>query len=176
MSARAAKTKPASPPPSGRRLRRSPKLSAPEIATKFRALVAACAASVAGLEACARHAHDAALKRRVSDAAAGQRTAADELLSLAHAHGVECRTTPPTGERLRWEWLASTAGILDGAPDVRLFEECKSSLERACDTIRTLEGGVGDAAAVTLCRLRERLEDALAVVASGTTLSPQPAA
>jgi hypothetical protein len=69
------------------------------------------------------------------------RSLAAHIAGLALSLGnVPPRTRSTCRERLRWEWLASSARLLDGAPERRLLAECAVSerdADRAASGLRT---------------------------------------
>lgn len=98
----------------------------------------------------ARHASDEGLVAECVSLASLHRAVASDLASLLASAGA----TPPRiimtcGERLRWEWLASSARLIDGAAESRLLVECAR--------IR----GEADAAAAELVRYDAQIPSAL---------------
>lgn len=134
--------------------------SAPEMVDALRRVAEACAAAAVGLDACAKHAHDRALAGESSELAREHRALADELAGVAASLGAGARRSS-TCERLRWEWLASTAGVLDGAPDTRLFTECLRTQECACHCAELAIAAASGEPARVLRRAQERLAAAL---------------
>ncbi len=57
-------------------------------------------------------------------AASFLRSLRDATIVAASRWGIDARPRPRTCERLRWEWLASTATVVAGCPDARLIAEC----------------------------------------------------
>ncbi|MBX3188298.1 MAG: hypothetical protein KF819_14865 [Labilithrix sp.] len=94
----------------------------------LRRLAAACSALTAGFTASAKHARDAHVAEEALTLAEVHRALQDEIAAVGAPLGLVSRPTS-TSERLRWEWLASTAAALDGAPDARMLQEC-ARLER----------------------------------------------
>jgi hypothetical protein len=78
-----------------------------------------------GFGVLAKYAHDADLATEAGALAAAHRAIADEVVELALSLGIETpRIKSTCGERLRWEWLVSSARLTDGAPDSQLIAEC----------------------------------------------------
>ncbi len=88
------------------------------------AIASACAACVAGLELCARRTRDEKIAVAARDAAGSLRSLQEATIAAAAARGVDARPRARTCDRLRWEWLASTATVVDGSADARLLSEC----------------------------------------------------
>lgn len=82
-----------------------------------------------GLEICARRAHLLATSERIASLAAEARLVADRASERVPG-GVR---RPMMSERLRWEWIASTAAALDGAAEERLLDEVSRHLAVAVD-------------------------------------------
>jgi hypothetical protein len=95
----------------------SPPRPSSKIADVALAITSACTAAAVGFELCALRTHDETIAVAATNAAAF-------LRSLASETGVDARPRARTCDRLRWEWLASTGTVLDGAPDRRLASEC----------------------------------------------------
>jgi hypothetical protein len=150
-----------------------------DLALGFRRLAAECARTALGLDACVKHARQRTNAERAAAAAAEIRTITEELAALAVGFGVELRVAEPTCERLRWEWLASTAGLLDGAPDERLFAECARAHRGACEAAEVLARRMRPEAAATIRPLADRLGRALIVATPRPSLAstawPAPA-
>jgi hypothetical protein len=79
-----------------------------------------------GLEICARRTRDATIAVAAESAAKNLRTLG-QALDDGHENGAAISRNR-TGNRLRWEWLASTAMLVDGRCDHRLLSECSSAL------------------------------------------------
>jgi len=78
-----------------------------------------------GYAVTARHAADEGLVAECVSLASLHRAVASELASLlASAGAPPPRIITTCGERLRWEWLASSARLIDGASESRLLAEC----------------------------------------------------
>jgi hypothetical protein len=88
-------------------------------------MASACKAAIVGYELCADRSNVATIAVAARNAATNLRTLLDLLPADSRAR---------TGDRLRWEWLASTATVLDGAADARLLAECARILSRARPT------------------------------------------
>ena len=69
----------------------------------------------------------------------------EATIAAAAAVGIDARPRARTCDRLRWEWLASTATVVDGSPDGRLLSECARILA-GVDTKGATELGDGIAA------------------------------
>ncbi len=138
---------------SGVRLRSDAPAASPE---DLRAFAAAAEAAALGLSVCARRAR----ARDVAEEAAS--LAATTLADAARVKDLVPggMRRPSTSERLRWEWLASTASLLDGGAERRLAEEIGRHLAIAADVAARLDGeqpAVADAAerlrsAASFCR------------------------
>ena len=92
-------------------------------------IAAACIAASGGFDLCARRTQDETIAVAAASAAAHLRVLFDATVAAAAATGIEARPRARTCDRLRWEWLASTATVLDGAPDARLLAECARILD-----------------------------------------------
>jgi hypothetical protein len=90
--------------------------------------IASLAASLAtGASVWAKHASDVAIASEARAIADEQRVAAEEARAVAAASRPGVRTC----ERLRWEWLLSTAVLLDGGAGPRLRTECLRLIDEA---------------------------------------------
>lgn len=89
-----------------------------------RAMVSACDAAAAGFDLCARRTDDETIAVAARSAAACVRALAGATVSAARGLGIDARPRARTCDRLRWEWLASTAMVVDGSADGRLLDEC----------------------------------------------------
>ena len=88
-------------------------------------LVIGCAQLATGYELCARRAREI----RVADVGGSlstlYRAVTHELAAFLVTSGASVpRTKPTCSERLRWEWLASTGRLIDGAPERQVLIEC----------------------------------------------------
>ncbi len=92
-------------------------------------IAAACIAASGGFDLCARRTQDETIAVAAASAAAHLRVLFDATVAAAAATGIDARPRARTCDRLRWEWLASTATVLDGAPDARLLAECARILD-----------------------------------------------
>jgi hypothetical protein len=106
-----------------------------------RKVAQACAALAAGLDVWAKHLDDAAARAAARDLALEHRALVPLLASEtgAFAGAAAAAFVPRTCDRLRWEWLASTSALLDGAPDARLLAECARLVDDARNALRVLE-------------------------------------
>lgn len=87
-----------------------------------------------GYAVTARHASDEGLVAECVSLASLHRAVASELASLlASAGAPPPRIITTCGERLRWEWLASSARLIDGASESRLLAECARIRSEADD-------------------------------------------
>ena len=108
-------------------------------------IATACNAAVGGFDLCARRTQDETIAVAAQNAAAHLRSLFHATIEAAAAKGIDARPRARTCDRLRWEWLASTATVLDGAPDRRLLSEC-ARLLAAVDPAGAVELGEGIAA------------------------------
>jgi hypothetical protein len=92
------------------------------------AITTAGMAAVAGFELCARKTRDETIAVAAKSAAEFLRGLVDSTIEAAAAYGLDASPHARTGDRLRWEWLASTAAVVDGSPDARLLSECSRIL------------------------------------------------
>lgn len=83
----------------------------------------------AGFEVWSRHVADGELAN-----AARAMSIEERAIAMALAGG-----PTRTGDRLRWEWLASTAAQLDGAPHARLAAEVLRFVDEIERSLRSLE-------------------------------------
>jgi hypothetical protein len=90
-----------------------------DVVSEARTIARACHEAAAGLGVCARRCVSADLAARLAEVATHAHAAAEAASALV-PDGVR---RPSTSERLRWEWLASTAATLDEAPERRVAEE-----------------------------------------------------
>lgn len=103
-----------------------------------RLVASACNAASVGFELCARRTQDERIAVAAKSAASFLRSLLDATIAAASSWGIDARPRAQTRERLRWEWLASTATVVDGCPDVRLIAECarilaETDASAACD-------------------------------------------
>jgi len=110
-----------------------------------RSIATACNAAAVGFELCARRTQDATIAVAAQNAAAHLRSLFHVTIEAAAAKGIDARPRARTCDRLRWEWLASTATVLDGVPEGRLLAEC-ARLLAAVDAAGAVELGGGIAA------------------------------
>ncbi|HVH45686.1 MAG TPA: hypothetical protein VM925_25200 [Labilithrix sp.] len=96
----------------------------PKLVEASHAMMSACGAAAVGFELCARRTQDHTIAVAARSAAAFLRQLCSAVLVASADRGISARSRGRTGDRLRWEWLASTATILDGKPDHRLLSEC----------------------------------------------------
>lgn len=140
------------------------------------AITSSCDAAIAGLELCAHRTRDHTIAVAASSAADFLRALVDATISAAEERGIDARVRARTCDRLRWEWLASTATVVDGTPDGRLLTECARVLSDALTAANRVED-LGDGIAARLrvasaeayslasaLRYRRRGELALALV------------
>ncbi|HVJ91456.1 MAG TPA: hypothetical protein VM580_16750 [Labilithrix sp.] len=88
------------------------------------AIAAACSAAAVGFDLCARRTKDEKISVAASSAAKFLRYLVESTIAAAAARGIDARPRARTADRLRWEWLASTATVVDGVADGRLLAEC----------------------------------------------------
>lgn len=101
-------------------------------------LAVACSNVALGYAVTAKHAGDEHVADHAVMLADAYRSLSAHIAGLALSlGGMPPRTKATCGERLRWEWLASSARLLDGAPDERLLAECARAREAA--DVATLE-------------------------------------
>jgi len=95
------------------------------LAASVQGLVVACARLATGYELCARRARELHVADVAGSLSTLHRAVTDELASFLAASGASVpRTKPTCSERLRWEWLASTGRLVDGAPERQVLIEC----------------------------------------------------
>jgi hypothetical protein len=116
-----------------------PSAAAPAVAAPLRDALARLAAVSSnlsvGFAVIAKTTHDAHLARESGSLAAAHRAIAEEVAAVAATAGISVpRVRSTCGERLRWEWLASSARLLDGTPELRLLGEC-ARLQREASAI-----------------------------------------
>lgn len=121
---RAFAASPSSPPAHAPRLE--------EIRLELAPLAVACSNLALGYAVTAKHARDEHVADHAVMLADAYRSLSAHIAGLALSLGsTPPRTKATCGERLRWEWLASSARLLDGAPDERLLAECARAREAA---------------------------------------------
>ncbi len=98
--------------------------ASPKSAIAARAIASACSAAAVGFQLCASRTEVDTIAVAARNAASFLRSLQEATVEVAKALGIDARPRARTCDRLRWEWLASTAMILDGAPDERLATEC----------------------------------------------------
>lgn len=86
---------------------------------ELRTIASAAQAASIGFDVCARRARTKEVAKRMASLAEEARAIAEAV--AADVPGGLRR--PTTSERMRWEWLASTAALIDGGPEGRLAEE-----------------------------------------------------
>ena len=114
-----------------------------------RAITASCSAAIAGFELCVHRTGDATLAVAAGSAAAFLRVLREATIAAAETHGIDAEARSRTCERLRWEWLASTATVVDGVPDGRLLSECARILANALESATRVDD-LGDGIAARL--------------------------
>jgi hypothetical protein len=124
---------------------------------RYAAMTAACADAAVGYSVVARRSRDAAVGVAAASAGRHVHTLGDAAKTAASVRGLEVGsraslrqdsrglryTSSALGSRLRWEWLASTAGMLDGSFEVRLLSECARVLADAVAVVARDEGSDG---------------------------------
>lgn len=88
------------------------------------AIATACNAASVGFDLCARRTQDETIAVAATNAAAFLRSLSEVTVAAAASKGIDAQPRARTCDRLRWEWLASTASVVDGEPDGRLLSEC----------------------------------------------------
>lgn len=115
--------------------------SPPPVALDLGPLAVACANLALGYSVTAKHARDVYVADHATMLADAYRSLAAHVVGLALSLGhTPPRTKSTCGERLRWEWLASSARLLDGAPEERLLAECartQLAADRAAAAVHT---------------------------------------
>lgn len=117
---------------------------------RLRAVAAAAHGAALGFGVCARREP----ARARADALA---ELADELRAIAIATAAEVPggvRPPSTSERLRWEWLASTAALLDGGAARRLVADAGRALADAEQAASRLADDEDEEAAAIVERIR----------------------
>lgn len=84
----------------------------------------ALAAALAGYDLCARRTSDAKVKVAVNGAAASLKMLLDAMVTEAATYGVDAKPRTRIGDRMHWEWIASTAVVMHGTADAKLLDEC----------------------------------------------------
>jgi hypothetical protein len=93
-----------------------------------------------GYAVTARHAHDEHLAAECTALADLHRMVARDLATLVALSGARPpRVTSTCGERLRWEWLASSARLIDGTAEGRLLAECARIQRETDDAVAVVE-------------------------------------
>lgn len=101
----------------------------------LRAIASAAQAAYLGFEVCARRAV-------TKETAARMTWLADEARAIANAAGERVPggfRKPTTSERMRWEWLASTAALLDGGAEGRVAAEASRHLMVAASSAARMD-------------------------------------
>jgi hypothetical protein len=101
----------------------------------LRAIASAAQAAHLGFDVCARRARTKDTAQKMIRLA-GEARAITETVSERLPEGVR---RPTTSERMRWEWLASTAALLDGGAEGRLSEEANRHLTIALSAAARVE-------------------------------------
>jgi hypothetical protein len=112
-----------------------------DIADSAVAITTACSAAIAGFEVCARRSRDARTAVAARNASEALRVLFAAAIVAAEDLGIDAHPRKRTCDRLRWEWLASTATVVDGNPDGRLLSECARVLS---ELVATDSNGLGD--------------------------------
>jgi len=84
----------------------------------------ALAGALTGYALCGRRTTDPTVAVAVNNAAASASALLDAIVRETAAHGVDAAPRTRMGDRLRWEWLASTGSVMDGAVEMRILTEC----------------------------------------------------
>lgn len=101
----------------------------------LRKLAEAMQSAAIGFDVCARRAGEKKVAARMT-ALANEARAIAEAAATKVAGGVR---RPSTSERMRWEWLASTAALLDGGIEGRIADEADRHLALAEDCAARLD-------------------------------------
>ena len=105
----------------------------PALVVALEHLVADCSRLATGYGMCARRGRDPDVMDVAGSLSTLHRAVADELAAFLAASGASMpRTKSTCSERLRWEWLASTGRLMNGAPEHPLLAEC-ARIERAAE-------------------------------------------
>lgn len=113
---------------------------AARLATDMVRLAVASSTLAVGYAVTARHTLDEHLAAKCSALAGLHRViAADLAMLIALSGALPPRVTSTCGERLRWEWLASSARLIDGAAEDRLLAECARIQHEADDAAALVE-------------------------------------
>jgi hypothetical protein len=118
-----------------RALRRAKDHPLTSYATGYATLASACTSAATGFELLVRRTREPSIAAAATGAAAHLRSVAAAAVADAASRGLDARPRARTGDRLRWEWLASTASVLDGTADQRILEECARVLGDALPTV-----------------------------------------
>lgn len=113
-----------------------------------RVIASVCHTVAAGFDLCVRRTRDERIAVASRNAAAFLRALFEFTVAAAAEQGIDARPRARTGDRLRWEWLASTATVVDGNPDARLLSECARML---ADAVATEPSGLGSQLFARLC-------------------------
>lgn len=89
---------------------------------QLRKIAVACVEAAACYDVLAKRARTPELSGEATELALRHRATVAAVDAIAFAQGMPARRVS-TCEHLRWEWFASTAAVLDGAPDMRLARE-----------------------------------------------------
>jgi hypothetical protein len=123
-------------------------------------MIAAAASDAAlGLDVCAKRSRSPIVQARASELA-------QRCRALALAMGPVMRTR--MADRMRWEWLASTASLLEPTPERRIVAECLQVFDPALDAACAFRGDlplVDDL--VALIRAIDSLRASLGLAVSG---------
>ncbi len=98
------------------------------------AITAACSAAIAGFELCASRGRDSRIAVAAKNASEALRVLFASVITAADDLGIDAHPRRRTCDRLRWEWLASTATVIDGHPEGRLLSECARVLSAVVAT------------------------------------------
>jgi len=137
------------------------------ILERMRRLTSASAALSAGFDACAKHGRSPHIVDSARALTQEHRSLVSAIACLSILVGAHARPAAATCERLRWEWLASTATLLDGTPDARLVTECARLVHLACEIATALHRDLivsGSNEASSVASVLERLESTRNVV------------
>jgi hypothetical protein len=117
-----------------------------------------------GFGVIAKTTRDAHLARECASLAAAHRAIAEEVAAVAATLGISVPSVRSTcGERLRWEWLASSARLLDGTAELRLVGECARLQREASELAASLPMDVAAAARTAVRQVVTDLDRASAI-------------
>lgn len=108
---------------------------APSPTAAEKAIAAACSSAAEGFALCASRTRDEVIAVAARSASEVVRAIAAQIPPGVHKKRM--------GDRLRWEWLVSTAIIVDGSPDARLLAECAKVMSSALAHVDAVNAELG---------------------------------